>query len=96
MRAEIVSVGDELLKGQRVNTNAAFISSALAGIGVPVGRVVACSDLEDEIIAAFAESLERHFHHAPIVPGARIPASPGGFRNLRIVPDLTTGRAGVQ
>ena len=59
MRAEIVSVGDELLKGQRVNTNAAFISSALAGIGVPVGRVVACSDLEDEIIAAFAESLER-------------------------------------
>ncbi|MFZ4524093.1 MAG: competence/damage-inducible protein A [Chlorobium sp.] len=59
MRAEIVSVGDELLKGERVNTNAAFISSALGGIGVPVGRVVACSDRVDEILSVFAESLQR-------------------------------------
>ena len=59
MRAEIVSVGDELLKGQRVNTNAAFMAAALAGIGVPVGRIVACSDAEEEIVALFAESLER-------------------------------------
>jgi len=59
MRAEIVSVGDELLKGARVNTNAAFISAALAGIGVPVGRVVACSDREDEMATVFAESLQR-------------------------------------
>ncbi|MEI7823965.1 MAG: CinA family nicotinamide mononucleotide deamidase-related protein [Chlorobiaceae bacterium] len=59
MRAEIVSVGDELLKGQRVNTNAAFMSRALGGIGVPVDRVVACRDLEEEMMAVFAESLER-------------------------------------
>lgn len=59
MRAEIVSVGDELLKGQRVNTNAAFMASALAGIGVPVGRVVACSDREEEIMTVLAESLDR-------------------------------------
>ncbi len=59
MRAEIVSVGDELLKGQRVNTNAAFLSNALAGIGVSVGRVVACSDVEHEIVSVFAESLGR-------------------------------------
>jgi nicotinamide-nucleotide amidase len=59
MRAEIVSVGDELLKGQRVNTNASFMANALAGIGVPVGRVVACSDREEEIMAVLAESLDR-------------------------------------
>ncbi|MEI7694930.1 MAG: CinA family nicotinamide mononucleotide deamidase-related protein [Chlorobium sp.] len=59
MRAEIVSVGDELLKGQRVNTNAAFISTALSGIGVPVGRVIACADLEDEMVSVMAESLQR-------------------------------------
>ena len=59
MHAEIVSVGDELLKGERVNTNAAFISTALAGIGVPVGRVVACSDRVDEMVSVFAESLQR-------------------------------------
>ena len=59
MRAEIVSVGDELLKGQRVNTNAAFISSALGRIGVSVGRVVACADLEDEMVSVFTDSLHR-------------------------------------
>ena len=48
-----------MLKGQRVNTNAAFMAAALAGIGVPVGRVVACSDGEEDIAAVFAESLER-------------------------------------
>ncbi|MCX6178227.1 MAG: CinA family nicotinamide mononucleotide deamidase-related protein [Chlorobiales bacterium] len=59
MRAEIVSIGDELLKGQRVNTNAAFIAGALAGIGVPVGRIVACSDVEHEMVSVFTESLDR-------------------------------------
>jgi nicotinamide-nucleotide amidase len=59
MRAEIVSIGDELLKGQRVNTNAAFMAGALAGIGIPVNRIVACSDIEAEIAAVFTESLER-------------------------------------
>ncbi len=59
MRAEIVSVGDELLKGQRVNTNAAFISNALSGAGVPVGRVIACADLEDEMVSVLDESLQR-------------------------------------
>jgi len=59
MRLEIISVGDELLKGHRVNTNAAFIARAFAGIGMPVGRVVVCSDLEHEIVSVFAESLER-------------------------------------
>ena len=59
MRAEIVSIGDELLKGQRVNTNAAFIAEALAGIGVPVGRIISCSDLEQEMVSVLTESLER-------------------------------------
>ncbi|NTW64331.1 MAG: damage-inducible protein CinA, partial [Chlorobiaceae bacterium] len=49
MRAEIISIGDELLKGQRVNTNASFIASALSGIGIPVVRVVTCGDAEDDI-----------------------------------------------
>ncbi len=59
MRAEIVSIGDELLKGQRVNTNAAFIAGALSEIGVPVGRIVSCSDLEPEMVSVLTESLER-------------------------------------
>ncbi|NHQ59792.1 CinA family nicotinamide mononucleotide deamidase-related protein [Chlorobium sp. BLA1] len=59
MRADIVSIGDELLKGQRVNTNASFMAGALAGIGIAVNRIVACADVEPEIAAVLAESLER-------------------------------------
>ena len=59
MRAEIVSIGDELLKGHRVNTNAAFISNALGSIGVAVKRVVACADLEDEMLSVLEEALHR-------------------------------------
>ncbi|NTW70175.1 MAG: competence/damage-inducible protein A [Chlorobiaceae bacterium] len=59
MRAEIVSIGDELLKGQRINSNATFMASGLAGIGIAVNRIVACSDVESEIAAVLAESLER-------------------------------------
>ena len=59
MRAEIVSVGDELIKGQRVNTNAAFIARTLSGIGVAVGRIIACADLEYEMVLVLTEALER-------------------------------------
>lgn len=59
MTAEIVSIGDELLKGGKVNTNAAYIAAGLGGIGVPVRRIVACADDEDAITAAFSESLSR-------------------------------------
>ncbi len=59
LRAEIVSVGDELLKGLRINTNAAFMASALAGIGIPVDRIVTCSDIDADMAAVFSESLQR-------------------------------------
>jgi nicotinamide-nucleotide amidase len=60
MRAEIVSIGDELLKGQRVNTNATYMAGAFAGIGIPVTRITACSDIEAEIIEVLTASLDRN------------------------------------
>ena len=36
MRAEIIAVGSELLLGQIMNTNAKFISSRLAEVGIDV------------------------------------------------------------
>lgn len=59
MIAEIVSIGDELLKGGKVNTNAAFIAAGLGGIGIPVNRIVACADDENAIVDVFSESLSR-------------------------------------
>ena len=59
MIAEIVSIGDELLTGQKVNSNARFICSALAGAGIGVKRIIVCADNEDAIAEQFADSLER-------------------------------------
>ena len=36
MRAEVIAIGDELISGQRVDTNSAWISERLAELGVPV------------------------------------------------------------
>lgn len=59
MIAEIISIGDELLTGQKVNTNARFICSALSSAGVAVKRIIVCADSEDEIVEQFSDSLRR-------------------------------------
>lgn len=59
LTAEIVSIGDELLAGQRVNTNAARIASELAGAGIVVRRISVCADSVDEIGEQLRESLHR-------------------------------------
>jgi nicotinamide-nucleotide amidase len=59
MNAEIVSVGNELLNGRKVNSNASFMAVSLAGIGMKVVRVTACSDEESEICQVLDESLRR-------------------------------------
>jgi nicotinamide-nucleotide amidase len=52
MIAEILSIGDELLIGQTINTNASWIGSELAKIGGRVIRVSTISDDKNEIISA--------------------------------------------
>jgi len=59
VKAEIISIGDELLTGQKVNTNATFICSELAGAGIAVERIVACADIEAAIAAQCSDSLGR-------------------------------------
>jgi len=57
--AEVLAVGAELVAGQIVNTNAAEISAALVGVGVPVTRHATVGDDVDMIAAALGESLRR-------------------------------------
>lgn len=59
MRAEIVTVGTELLLGQIVDTNSAYISQKLAEIGVNVFFKTACGDNWDRIAQALKVALER-------------------------------------
>lgn len=59
MHAELISIGDELLTGQKVNTNAPFICTSLGSAGIHVERIIACADTMEAITGQFQESLER-------------------------------------
>ncbi len=53
MNAENISIGDELLLGQTVNTNASYIGEKLAEIGVQLKWVTTVGDDEKDIEDAF-------------------------------------------
>ena len=57
MTAILLTVGDELLIGQTVNTNAAWIGERLSAVGVVVRRAVTVSDEPAEIRRALRQSL---------------------------------------
>ncbi|MPZ88803.1 MAG: competence/damage-inducible protein A [Nitriliruptorales bacterium] len=59
MRAEIVAVGSELLLGQSVDTNSAWISARLAEIGVDVFRHVTVGDNVDRMVTVLSEATAR-------------------------------------
>lgn len=53
MRAHVIAIGDELLIGQTINTNAAFIGERLTQIQVKMNGVSIVPDDEDKIIKEF-------------------------------------------
>jgi len=59
MRAELISIGDELLLGQTVNTNAAWMGERLAQIGVRLYQVSTITDEGDHILKALEEAEQR-------------------------------------
>ncbi len=59
MNAEIITIGDELLIGQTINTNASWLGERLNAIGIFVKRVTTVGDVHGEILDAFAEAWER-------------------------------------
>lgn len=56
MRADIITIGDEILIGQIVVTNAAFLGKALNKIGVEVRQIRSISDEKAAILEAFSEA----------------------------------------
>ena len=59
MKAEIISIGDELLIGQVVNTNASWMASALNKAGIGVVHIEAISDERDAIRDALDHASKR-------------------------------------
>lgn len=56
---EVVTIGDELLLGFTIDTNAAHLARALASIGMHIVRRSTCGDEASEIAAAVREALDR-------------------------------------
>lgn len=57
--AELLTIGDEILFGQIVDTNSQWMGAALSQIGVRVIRKTTVGDLENEILTALAEAEKR-------------------------------------
>jgi nicotinamide-nucleotide amidase len=57
--AELLSIGAELLLGETVDTNAAYLGAEMATLGLPLSRVTQLPDDRAAIATAFAEARRR-------------------------------------
>lgn len=63
MTAEIITIGDEILIGQIIDSNSAWMAQELNFIGIKVKQITSVSDNEKHIV----QSLELAVHHADII-----------------------------
>lgn len=59
MQVEIITIGDELLIGQVVDTNSAWMGQQLNKFGFSISRITSVSDQEEEILSVLKEATER-------------------------------------
>ncbi|MBT8296727.1 MAG: damage-inducible protein CinA, partial [Maribacter sp.] len=59
MFAEIITIGDEILIGQIIDTNSAFIAKELNKIGISVFQITSVQDERAHILAALEEAKSR-------------------------------------
>lgn len=60
MNAHIITIGDEILIGQTLNTNAAYIGSQLSELNIYVAKSSIVADEESEILAEFKNALNQN------------------------------------
>ncbi|SCX91681.1 nicotinamide-nucleotide amidase [Nonlabens sp. Hel1_33_55] len=56
MKATVITIGDEILIGQIVDTNSAWMGKELNKIGVSVYEIISIADDKDHILSAFAKA----------------------------------------
>ena len=59
LRAEIISIGDELTTGQRLDTNSQWLAERLLEIGVPVAFHTTVGDTLADNVLVFRQACER-------------------------------------
>jgi nicotinamide-nucleotide amidase len=60
MKAEIINIGDELLIGQIINTNAVWIANQFNELGVSIARMTTVADNYESIIDAVNAGFRQH------------------------------------
>lgn len=56
MKASIITIGDELLIGQTIDTNSAFIGAELSKLGFDVQKITSIHDRREDILKTLAEA----------------------------------------
>src|SRR5581483_8931424 len=100
VHAEIITIGDELLIGQIVNTNAAYLGRELGSAGIPVLRETTVGDDAQRLLAEFrrawkASDVRRYFEsrrgkifsRADGDPPAYAPRRPRALRKIGLQND---------
>jgi len=59
MIAEIITIGDELLNGSRIDTNSVFLADRLDSIGLEVGFITTTGDGMNNMVEAIHQALRR-------------------------------------
>jgi len=66
MQAELITIGDEILIGQIVDSNSAWIAQRLNDIGINVGQITSIGDTRGQILSTLTEARETcgcdHYH----------------------------------
>ena len=60
VKAAIVNIGDELLIGQIVNTNANVIAQMLNTLGIEITEIVVIADAQDAILRTFEQKISQN------------------------------------
>jgi nicotinamide-nucleotide amidase len=63
VKAEIITIGDEILIGQTIDTNSAWLGEQLHLIGVKLNRIISISDTPE----AIRESIDESFLRADLI-----------------------------
>jgi nicotinamide-nucleotide amidase len=92
MKAQIITIGDELLIGQTIDTNSAWIGAELSKAGFDVYRIISIHDRREDIIYALNEASGKT--DVVLITGGLGPTSDDitkqalcEFFNTRMVPD---------
>lgn len=60
INAHIITIGDEILIGQTLNTNAAYIGSLLIENSINISKTSVVGDVEEDILNEFAEAFSKN------------------------------------